>query len=404
MVHELLNGQVMKLLTIASYFLIAALAVAEGLLVNNLGVDKAFNREVKQEGDAELQRALSHYQLLAARGGWPRVPPGPKMSRGYRDPRNIILRQRLTISGDLQALSPEADLMDETLEQAVRRFQVRHGLHVDGIVGPDTLKELNVPITERLHQIEGNLRRRRYLPPDLGSRYIIINIPAFDLKVVEEGRVLISVRVVVGKSGSPTPTFTDELDSVVLNPHWTVPSEIVRELLPLIGNDADYLKRKNFRVLQAGSPPREIDPDTIDWSEMTAEAFSYRLVQKPGPMNSLGRLRFSFLKQRTIHLHDTPQRELFQRNARAFSHGCIRIEKPVELALYVLGPNTPWTAERILESIKKGSEQKIPLPQRIPVRVVYWTAWVDPQETVHFRRDIYKWDQNHLITHQAPAE
>ncbi len=273
----------------------------------------------------------------------------------------------------------------------MRRFQKWHGLAVDGVVGPATLAALNVSVEKRIRQIEVNLERWRWLPQELGARHILVNIAGFELNVIENGQPVMTMRVVMGKEERPTPVFSGALTYLVVCPYWQVPSTIaVKDKLPQIRKDPGYLTRKKIKVFQGGEA---INPRTINWSEVTAKNFNYRFRQDPGPKNALGRVKFVFPNPFSVILHDTPDRELFTRNVRTFSSGCIRVEKPIELAEYVMHGDPQWTREKILATINKWVERTVWLPEPIPVHLLYFTAWVDAEGMTHFRDDIYGRDK-----------
>lgn len=345
-----------------------------------------------QSGYAKLREALARYRDIAARGGWPEVPDGPKLQRGDRSERVVALRARLMEEGDLVGgAGADREAFDDTVEEAVRRFQVRHGLDVDGVVGRATLAQLNVPAPDRVRQIELNMERWRWLPQDLGERFILLNIANFELDVVEGGLPVLTMRAVVGRTYRRTPVFSTSMTYLVLSPYWNVPPNIaVKDILPTVKKDPDYLARLNIRVFRGwGAEAQEIDPGTINWSLLGPGNFSYRFRQDPGPVNALGRVKFMFPNRFNVYLHDTPARELFAKNVRTFSSGCIRIEKPIELAEYVLQGSTRWTREVILSESAKGVEQTVRIPRPIPVHLLYWTAWSEQDGTTHFRPDIY---------------
>jgi len=350
----------------------------------------------QQPGYARLREALRHYRDLAAPGGWPAVPEGAKLQKGDRNPRVSALRTRLRAEGVLSEDPAGAlDLFDDNLDGAVRHFQRRHGLDVDGIVGRATLAALNVSALERSYQIEVNLERWRWLPESLGKRHIIVNIAGFELDVIESGHSALAMRVVVGRDYRRTPVFSDKITYVVLNPHWEVPLNIaIQDKIPLILKDPEYLSKEKMKVLQGwGAETREIAPETIDWSRVTEKNFAYRLRQDPGPLNALGRVKFMFPNKFNVYLHDTPSRELFARSERTFSSGCIRVEKPMQLAEYLLRGDPNWTGEKILAAINKGIEQTIRLPEPTPIHLLYSTAWVSQDGVINFRRDIYGRDK-----------
>jgi murein L,D-transpeptidase YcbB/YkuD len=346
-------------------------------------------------GYANLREALKTYRQIEVSGGWVKVSNGPKMTKGQRGHRVVQLRKRLLATGDLEeGASSDVPELDETLEQAVRRFQKRHGLEADGVVGRDTLSALNVAVEDRLHQIQVNLERWRWLPKELGNRYVFVNLANFELEVVEAGRGVMDMRIIVGKDYRRTPVFSGKMTYLVLNPSWHVPAKIARlDKLPLIKKDPGYLSREHFRVLEGwGADAKEIDPATIHWSKVSRGNFRYHFVQDPGPWNALGRVKFMFPNHFDVYIHDTPSRELFEKTVRTFSSGCIRIEKPLQLAEYVLAGDPKWNSEALLAALEIGQEQTVRLPAPIPVHVLYWTAWVDSSGAVQFRKDIYERD------------
>jgi len=340
-----------------------------------------------------LRAALAQYRLLADRGGWPPVPEGTKLEAGDRDPRVGALRRRLAATGEAPPDPPDPMLFDAALDTAVRAFQRRHGLDDDGIVGNRTLAALNTSIEDRIRQIQMNMERWRWLPHDLGQRYILVNAADFDLKVVEDGRVVLEMGVVVGRPYRRTPQFTGRLRYLVFNPDWNVPPSIARkDLFPKIRKDPTYLAAHDYQLLSDWSAEaRELDPLQIDWSAVSSR-FPYKLRQRPGPENALGRVKFMLPNSYNVYLHDTPSRDLFQKTVRSFSSGCVRVAKPIELAQYLLSQSPGWDAGRIQASIERGVTIQVNLPLPIPVYFTYFTAWVDSRGTVQFRDDIYRRD------------
>ncbi len=360
-----------------------------------------------QAGYARLRQALARHRQIAIHGGWPLIPPGPTLQQGDRSDRVVTLRARLQASGDFlqplrreepffDALLDDTDtVFDDELEQAVRAVQSRHGLEVDGIVGSATLAALNIPVVERIRQIALNLERWRRTKREFGQRHILVNIPGFTLDVMEQDQSAMRMRIIVGKSYWPTPIFQSTMTHLVLSPYWQVPPGIARrEILPQVRQDPSYLTTHNMQVVENwGARARVIDASTIAWSEMTPKIFRYRFRQDPGPKNALGRVKFKFPNRFNVYLHDTPTQSLFAKPARAYSHGCIRIEKPVELATYLLRHDPKWTQERILGTMARGVERRVNLLQPIPVHMVYRTVWADEDGTVQFRPDIYGHDR-----------
>lgn len=322
-----------------------------------------------------LREALGRYRRIAERGDSVPVPPGPTLRAGDQGERVAILRKRLDEAAASDAAAPlpaveSPDLFDALLEEAVRGFQQRHGLEDDGVVGPATLAELNQAAADHVRQIEVNLERWRWVPRDLGKRHVLVNIAAFRLEAAEDGRTALEMRVIVGKPYTRTPMFSSEMESVVLNPSWHVPQSIaVNEILPKVRKDPSYLARHNYEML-SGS----------------------RIRQRPGPQNALGQIKFLFPNRFSVYLHDTPSRSLFSQTVRTFSHGCIRIEKPFDLAVWALRDDPRWTPEAIRAGIDAGRERTVPLSRKIPVHVAYWTAWVGDDGTLRLGRDVYQRD------------
>lgn len=343
-----------------------------------------------------LRATLDRYRRIAAAGGWPEIPARTLRS-GREDEAVPRLRTRLRLSGDLPSPAGDADdgaagdagdlRFGPDLEAAVRRFQQRHGLEPDGIVSLETSAILNVPLEERIRQLELSLERWRWLPRELGERHIRVNIAGFDLEVYEGDTVAFSSRVMVGQRFRKTPVFSDRMTYLVLNPTWTIPPGILeQDKLPLIRRDPDYLRQNRIRVFAPTGA--EVPASSVDWSAVTGRT-GYRLRMDPGPENPLGQVKFMFPNAYSVYLHDTPSRELFDRARRDFSSGCIRVERPLELAAYLLGTDPRWTRERIDAALRNPAEQTVPLPRAVPVHLLYWTAWAEPDGTVQFREDVY---------------
>ncbi len=342
-----------------------------------------------------MRRALSRYRDIAACGGWQAVPEGATLRPGDESGAVALLRERLKRTGDLQEVPPEnPSLFDGPLEQALQRFQQRHGLAVDGVAGKNTFRALNMPVEERVRQIEINMERWRWVPHDLGERYLIVNIADYRLWVMEKDEAVFESRVIVGRTYRKTPVFNSRMTYLVFNPFWNVPHRLaVRDILPKIKKDPDYLQREGFRVFSGWEEDApEIDPGTVDWQALSVKDFPYRLKQDPGPQNPLGRVKFMFPNKYSVYLHDTPSRRLFLKPVRGYSSGCIRVEEPVGLAEYVLAGQEGWTSEAIGRAIEGGGNRVVGIERPINVHLLYWTAWVDEGEIVHFRDDIYDRD------------
>jgi murein L,D-transpeptidase YcbB/YkuD len=332
-----------------------------------------------------FKAGLAHYRALAAAGGWPAVPSGPTLEPGMTDERVVALAARLAATGDLPADAAAAtgERYDDALAAGVTRFQARHGLDVDGAVGPATLAALNVPVEARIEQIRANLERARWVLYDPKNEYLVVNIAGFQLYLVRRDEIVWRTRVQVGRPYRQTPVFKAEMTYLVLNPTWTVPPTIFRQdLLPELRRDVSYLAARNIDLLDGGG--QAVDPTTVDWS---GRSFPYQLVQRAGADNALGRVKLMFPNEHFVYLHDTPNRDLFERNSRAFSSGCIRVENPFELAELLLGRS--WPRERLDALVASGRTQTVFLDKPITVMLLYWTTEVDAAGRVAFFPDVY---------------
>ena len=363
------------------------LADLERALHDNRVAESLFEHTPANPDYRALQRALGDYRQQAAHGGWPSVPPDARIKPGQASPYVPALARRLAASGDYTGPVPrdgERSSYGPDLQDAVKRFQRRHGLTDDGLVGPLLVAEMNVPIEARIAQLELNMERWRWLPRDLGDRHILVNIPEMSLDVWDHGSVPLTMRVVVGKPDTQTPIFNDEMTYVVFAPFWNVPTDIAKkETLPSVLRDPGFLDRMNMEIIDASGNP--VRADAID-PESTGK---YRFRQRPGTSNALGLVKFMFPNQFNVYLHDTPAHSLFARASRSLSHGCVRLEQPEKLAEYVLRDQPEWTPERIAEAMHGGEERVVKLKEPLPVYIGYWTARVTPDHLVQFRRDVY---------------
>lgn len=349
---------------------------------------------------ARLRQALGRYREIAAKGGWPTVPAGEELKKGATGERVRALRLRLAATGDLAVQAPAESkgqpapppVYDDAVAAAVSRFQKRHGLEVTGVVDEETLAELNVPAADRVRQIQVNMERWRWMPATLGERYIYVNVPEFYMRLYEGKRVAVEMRVVVGKDQSKTPAFSDQMTYLELNPDWNLPGTILsEEILPKLASDPGYLARNDMEVVKGWGDDAEVVDSSLA-SEAARPGSPYRVRQRAGQANPLGQVKFMFPNEFDIYLHDTPADHLFDKAERDFSHGCIRLENPIELAHYLLREDPKWTPDAIRDTIASGEHASIKLPRPLPVHILYWTAWVDLDGTVQFRKDVYGHD------------
>ncbi len=343
-----------------------------------------------------LREMLSSFEAMAKKGGWGTVPSGPPLKGGDEGKRVLALRNRLWASGDLTSRSGwSSDQFDSTAVDAVRAFQKRHGLERTGIVDSMTLVAMNVPVEKRIEQIKVNLERWRWMPPHLGRKHIVVNIPDFRLVVEEEGKQAMTMKVVLGLPEWPTPVFSAQMTHVLFNVHWIAPDDILsKELINYMKADSNYLRSNNMTLWRRkGDSLEQTDPRTINIKEMDPKDIDFFLRQEGGPQNIMGQVKFIIPNKYSVYLHDTPYREDFPKNVRMFSHGCIRLEEPFDLAEYVLREFPDWTRERIDTVVARKAEQTLTLKRSIRVHVVYCTVWKEMDGSVQFRPDYYALDR-----------
>lgn len=348
----------------------------------------------QQEEYAGLAAALHEYRGIDSAGGWPKIPDGEPVAVGERDPRAPVLRRRLIATGDLPGTDRSDSTFDGELAAGIARFQARHGLDVDSALGEKTRDALNVPVADRIRQIELNLERLRWVPRSFGDRYVLVNIPNYYLQAYDSGRKVLEMKVVVGDEyGSATPVFSDSMTYVVFRPYWNIPESILaEEILPKVREDASYLARNNYEIVKSMDDPVPVSVSDIDWSGPDDGPFPYLARQKPGAQNSLGLVKFMFPNRFSIYLHDTPADHLFDRSVRSLSHGCIRLEDPVRLAEFVFSGSREWSGPRIRAAMTgRDDNRTVNLDRKIPVYILYLTAFAQ-DGTVHFRDDLYGMD------------
>ncbi len=376
---------------------------------NFSSLDETLRRAIEQESvalivkelrpqDANydlLKKGLARYQAIASHGGWPVLPEGPTMKLGFRDSRIAVLRQRLKVSGDFSGwVADSSTIYSQEIVEAVKRFQKRSGLDADGSVGVATLRVMNIPVEHRIEQIRVNLERYRWFLNDIEPTCILVNIAGYSLQYLENGRYRWGTRVIVGQPLRQTPVFRATMEHIVFNPKWVVPATILaKDVLPALHKDHSYLKKKQLRVV--GNDGATVNPDSVDWSHYSATNLPYRLQQRSGDKGALGRIKFLMPNRHTIYLHDTPNKELFDKTGRAFSSGCIRVQNPAELARLVLRDSLNWSSAKIQEVIAQGKTRTVVIPKKIPVLLLYLTT-VPSGEELQFREDIYNRDNKVL--------
>lgn len=351
-----------------------------------------------------LRDALATLRRVEKAGGWGQVPAlkgKTKLEPGASDPAVPALRDRLAASGDYHGPRSKSQVYDAPLRAAVVRFQTRHGLEPDGVVGAGLLAEINVPVESRIAQVEANMERARWLPDDLGARHVWVNAPEFKLTAVDGGAPVFSMKVVVGTKQRRTPVLVSSISSVVLNPTWTMPPRLAKEdYLPKLQKNPGYLAENGFSVYpnwNAGTKP--LDARKINWKAMSPAAMSHlKLRQDPGPKNALGQIKFNIANDFDVYLHDTPSRDKFARSMRALSSGCVRLAEPMTLANFVFADMPEWGAEQRKTVLDSQKTKYVTLNQSIPVYIVYQTAWIATDGALHFRPDIYERDAETLTT------
>lgn len=346
---------------------------ADSLLTKKHKDNKYF--EDVHEPYKKLKDQLARYYNIAKQGGWrPVTLSGKSLKKGASAPAVAEIKRILHLTGDMPGLDT-TQVFNDTLEMAVKNFQVRHGYTPDGVIGATVIKEMNVPVEKRLQQILMNMNRMRWMPAEMSGNLIMVNIPEFMLHVYEGNKRAFDMVVVVGKEGHNTMMFNGDLNQIVFSPYWNVPPSIVKnEIMPAISRNPGYLSNQNMEMVSnSGSLPT--------------------IRQKPGPGNALGKVKFLFPNNFNIYFHDTPSKSLFARDRRAFSHGCIRLSDPYKMAQYLLRNEPEWTPERINAAMNSGDEKYVKLDKPVPVVITYYTAWVDENGLLNFREDIYKHDQ-----------
>jgi L,D-transpeptidase YcbB len=351
-----------------------------------LSTDPVFDEGTYQR----IKEALLSYAAIEVRGGWPALAADAKLAPGASGPEVALLRRRLVISDDLAPEREEGDTYDAALVEAVKRFQLRHGLEVTGGVNAQTLRALNVPVAARIKQLEASIERLLGMDFVFAERYVVVNIPAAFVEAVGHDKVQRRYRVIVGKIDKPSPTLTAYITAINLNPTWTVPLSITKtEIFRHMRKDPTYLSRMHMRVL--GGHDEEISPQSIDWSSDRSPNFTVR--QDSGGFNALGSLKIDMPNPYSVYMHDTNTRNLFADDYRFDSHGCTRVDNVRDLAAWILEDVPGWNRAAIDAGIAAGVLKVVNLPHKMPVAWVYLTGWVTRDGTVQFREDVYKHDE-----------
>ena len=345
---------------------------------------------------------LKKLRAEAENGGWPEVSEGETLKPGDSDERIIEIRQFLIAVGDLEEKPvDDEELFDEQLEEAVKKFQLRHKLTNDGVIGKGTIEQMKVPIEDRIDMIIINLERTRWIFQQPDSDFLLVNIAGFHVKRISDRQEVFDSRVIVGKYHKETPVFKGVMKYIVMNPTWTLPYSIAtHETLPRLKKDPGYLAAKHMEVMDRNG--KILNSSTIDWSQYSAGNFPFIIRQKAGPWNALGEVKFIFPNKYSVYLHDTPSRGLFNRQDRAFSHGCIRTEDKWGLLMSLMDDPEVWNMDKINEILKSGKTTTINLPKPINIYLIYLTTAVDQENNLMFMKDIYKRDKAVLKAMKKP--
>ena len=364
-------------------------------------VDQQETAMVSAGSPEAMQGAVSMYEEIVAGGGWRKLPSKGKLEKGGKGPHVIALRERLVREGymDIDALNGDApDVFDTDVADAVRAFQGNHGIAASGKVDARTREEMNVAASHRLFQLQENQVRVITYAQDLGERSILVNIPSAQLETVEYGSVYARHNVVVGKVSRPTPTLESKVTDIVFNPYWNAPASIVaKDLIPKFLKDPRYLDEMQIRVFDGVGGP-EIDPMTVDWANTAADRFHFR--QEAGDHNALGTVKVNFSNKHMVYMHDTPHRELFERNARFESSGCVRVDNVRLFIDWIMKGQDDFSEAQFEMIAASGENMTMPVRSNIDVRFMYLTAWATEDGRVNFRPDIYNLDGTGFVLGQ----
>ncbi len=347
---------------------------------------------------------LKEYRDIEKDGGWSKIEEGESLKKDMTDKRIPEIRKYLNITKDLKANNVENNsLFDDELEIAVKKFQIRHNLTSDGVIGKGTIGQMNVPVEERIDMIKINLERLRWAFHNPDDDFLLVNIAGFYVKRFKNKKEIFSSRVIVGKYHKESPIFKGEIQYIVMNPTWTLPYSIAtHETLPELKKDPGYLAAKHMEIMDRNGTI--LNPDTINFNQYSAGNFPFIVRQKAGPWNALGQVKFIFPNKYAVYLHDTPSRGLFNRQDRAFSHGCIRTESKWELLMSLMDDPEIWNMDKINEILKSGETTRINLPEPVNIYIMYWTARVDQENNLYFMKDVYKRDESVIKALNEPVK
>ncbi len=381
-------------------------SLIESALMNG-SLKKEFQNAMPNEYHyKELRKALIQYLEIQRNGIWSPVPLSGTLTVGQSYTAVPYLRERLRATGDYQGCngSRENKIYDSCLKEAVIRFQKRNGLEAKGIIGQATIKALNQSIERRIATIRLNLDRIKWFKERNEKRHIIINIPAFSLYFEEDGKLRQEMGVITGTRKNPTPIFSNRVKQIVLNPYWNVPESIIqKEMIPKLLRNANAMAREKIEIHSGwGEDDKKINPASVDWSQYRySKTVPFRFAQVPGAHNALGKVKFLFPNEFSVYMHDTPTKGLFNRTTRAFSHGCIRLAKPIELLKTFSTFNTNVDFDKSQETLKGKNMTYLNLDNSVPIDVVYLTAWIDHDGKLQFRDDIYGYDEMQLKSYRS---
>jgi murein L,D-transpeptidase YcbB/YkuD len=342
---------------------------------------------------ANLKKALIRYREIQKNGGWPSIPSNTVLKPGQQSTVVPLLNKRLAdLLPKTEGAAIDSSTYSPALVEAVKKFQQLHGQKPDGNIGPATVKLLNIPVQNRIRQIIINMERWRWIPKSFEPSYLFVNIPEYKLRVIENSKQVMDMNVIVGKVLHETPIFSDKLENVVLSPYWNIPPGILKdEIAPKVMSDPGFLNRMDMEIVTFKGEP--VSASSVDWSQAGNDNFQYIVRRRPGPKNDLGDVKFIFPNENNVYLHDTPHDELFSQSKRGFSHGCVRVERPLELATYLLKDVPGWDRGRIMSQINTREEKYVPVKRKLPIYLLYFTAAADANGNVQFHEDIYGHDQ-----------